>query len=206
VENGKLNDNRIGIFGEQSLHPGTEMYLTVTARPESPTRQCRTRVTRSFGPIDQFRTAEPYTVELLLRLESNPADVERIAVFGTSPTVSADETRVWQVQAGRTAADDDLVWRIGCDHGDETRYNTLPVAWWKSYRCFVDVDPQRGIRRATVSNQQSSVSNKWRNTATPAGPPHRQLTLGFESTGRKGKAVRFSIDAICIQDRPSIDR
>jgi FecR-like protein len=204
VKNGSLLDEKTGITDVRSLYPGTEVYLRVATRAESEDSRPQARASRSFGPIDQFTTNEPYTIELLLRVESNPADIDRISVFGISRESGQDETPAWQLQATRSSeASEVLAWQVSSRDGSELRFRTLPIRWGMTFRCFVEVHPQLSQWRATVSNRHESVSNSFRDAVPLMGLVDGPVTLGFEVEGQEGKDIRFSLDAIRIQNRPS---
>lgn len=96
-----------------------------------------------------------------------------------------------------------LAWQVSLREGRELRYQTLPIRWGMTFRCFIEVHPQRDRWRATVSNRHESVSNSLGDSAALAGPVDGPVTLGFEVEGREGKDIRFSVDAIRIQNRPN---
>ena len=203
VEGGALVDELTGIADKRSLYPGTEVYLRVAAKADGPDKCCRARASREFGAIDQFRTDEPYTIELLLRAECDPANISRINVFGISQASGETETPAWLLQAATSEASDSLAWQIGSREGLELRYHTLPVGWGMTFRCFIEVHPQLGQWRTTVSNRHESISNSYLDSIPLTGSADEPVILGFEVEGREVKEIRFSLDAIRIQNRPS---
>lgn len=205
VENGSLVDDLTGVLDEHTLFPGTEVYLSVAASANAETERCRAIVSRSFGSIDQFTTAEPYTIELLLRLDCDPADVDRISLFGAPQGDASPDTRTWELKASRSStAPKYLAWRVGCQESNELRYRALPVRQGMAFRCFVEIHPQLGLWRATVSNRRVSISNDLQDRMRLHGDADGPMTLGVEVEGKEGSDVRFSLDAIRIQNRPGI--
>ncbi len=205
VENGSLVEDLTGVSGEHTLFPGTEVYLSVAANADAGTERCRAIVSRSFGSIDQFTTAEPYTIELLLRLDCDPTDVHRISVFGIPQGMASQDARAWQLQASRASTTPrHLAWRVGCQEANELRYRTLPVRQGMAFRCFVEIHPQLGLWRATVSNRRVSISNDLHDGMRLQGDVDGPMTLGVEVEGVEGSDIRFSLDAIRVQNRPGV--
>jgi ferric-dicitrate binding protein FerR (iron transport regulator) len=204
VRGGSLIDDRTGIFDQPTLFPGTEMYLGLAAAAAGTGEPCCVNVSRSFGSIDEFATAEPYTIELLVRLDCVPADIERVRVFGIPHDAASTDSPSWQLAATRQSNDDMApAWQLARRRDADLHYQMLPVRRGVAYRCFVHVHPQRGLWRATVSNRRVSVSNAFRDALPLQGKADGSMTLGVEVTGKPGRAVKFSLDAIRIQNPPT---
>lgn len=204
VENGHSVDRRAGVSDKQPLYPGAEFYLTVAAQTDKAGDPFRAQVTRDFGPIDQFTTSKPYTIELLLRVESYVDQIERIGVCGRPILAGSDAADVWRLEANRNTADSGLAWRIPTRNGDNWSSRSLPLDWWTTFRCFVEVDPRRGVWRATVASPEESISNEKRDAVPLTNSADGPMTLAFEVVGKGGKPIRFSIDGIRIQNHPDV--
>jgi len=204
VQGGSLVRDRTGVFDQPTLFPGTEMYLGLAAAAEGAAEPCCVNVARSFGSIDEFTTAEPYTIELLVRLDCDPADIEQVRVFGIPHDAASADAPSWQLAATRQSPDDEApAWQLACRRDAELHYQTLPVRRGVAYRCFVHVHPQRGLWRATVSNRRVSISNAFVDAQPLQDKADGPVKLGVEVSGRSGKAVEFSLDAIRIQNPPT---
>lgn len=199
VVNGKVVADKTGIFDERSMYPGAQYFLTVNARSSDTDGDSSVRAIaeRTFGDIDQFSTAKPYSIELLFRLQSDPTNTQSITIFGET----ADATRAWQIEASRDESNA-LEWRIPVRDEDTDETRTLAVGWWQTVRCFVEVDPGRGIWRATLASSKESISNTFGDNIRLNGSATGTMTLGFEVVGLQGKRVVYSIDGIRIHNRP----
>jgi len=205
VQGGALLDERTGIFDEPKLFPGTEVHLALAAVAAGDAESCRLKVARSYGSIDQFTTTEPHTIELLVRLDCAPADIDRIRVFGTPYSPEKMPPPAWQFEANHSSSETErLAWQLAYREDGEVRYRTLPVRRGMTFRCFVEVHPQLGLWRTTVSNRRVSISNELRDGLRLEGDAVGPMALGVEVEGREGSDVRFSLDAIRIQNRPGV--
>lgn len=203
VQDGDIDDSITGIADRRALHPGTEVYLRAGAMPQQDDQGVKLAVSRSFGPIDEFTTAEPYTIELLFRMECDPNNIQRVAVFGVADGLEPNLPPAWLMQA--TASDQaDLSWRVDSLANGEVREKNLPIRWGATCRCFIEVQPQRGLYRVTVSDRLKTISSNLSDSAVLMGPVDGPVRLGVEVEGKDGKGVRFSIDAIRIQNLPSV--
>jgi hypothetical protein len=180
------------------------MYLGLAAAAAGDTQPCCVTVSRSFGSIDEFTTAAPYTIELLVRLDCAPADIEQVRVFGIPHDAASADSPSWQLAATRKSPDDKaLVWQLARLSETDLHYQTLPVRRGVAYRCFVHVHPERGLWRATLSNRRVSISNSFRDAQPLQGKADGPMTMGVEVTGKTDRAVKFSLDAIRIQNLPT---
>lgn len=195
VDNGMLLNPTTGVFDEQPLHPGAEFYFTVHAQPKNESDQVRAVVSRRFEPIDQFTLSRPVTIELLVRLESNPNELEEFRIFSTSQS----DSPVWSLNIARDQNSKLLKWKTSeTDNGPDSP----PVQWWESHRCFIEIDPDQSTWRVTVASRNATFSNNLQAGIPLKAPIGGSMSLKFEATGRAGKPVKFSLDGIRIQNHP----
>ena len=161
----------------------------------------RLHLSRTFYSFDQFNSDEPYTIEFLLRLESDPADIDQIRVFGVQ---AATEPADWEVVTRKQRNKDNLRWQLY--RPGEMRTNTLPLLQDSVYRFLIEVDPDGGRWRASISDGSTAIWNTLRNgqpLRLRGDEPADQNTLGWELTVAPDSTVRFSLDAIRIQNNPT---
>jgi hypothetical protein len=207
VQGGSPIDDRTRVFDQPTLFPGTEMFLGLAAAAAGDAEACSASVSRSFGSIDQFTTVEPYTIEFLVRLDCDPTDIEQVRVFGLPHDAALTDSPAWQLEATRQSPDERVpAWQLASRRGADLRDRLLPVRQGVAYRCLVHVHPQRGLWRATVSNRRVSISNAFRDAQPLQGDADRSMTLGVEVTGKAGSTVEFSLDAIRIQNPPTVEK
>lgn len=204
IEHGHRNERVSGVFDERPLYPGAEFYLSLGAKPQDERAQVMTRATRDFGPIDQFKTNKPYTVELLVRVESTDETIEQFRVFSHPTSAKPDEPASWEVVARRDAPNEELRWAVASPNHADGVATTLPLESWKRFRCFVEIDPTQDVWRVTVAGFTKSISNAIADAVPLMGIASGEMTLGIEAIGKAGKPVRFSIDGIRIQNHPGV--
>ena len=204
VTQGILMKKRTGIFNRQPLHPGTEFYLSLRSRVRREDKNVRALMSRAFGSIDQFTTSKPYTIELLIRLESKQEDLERLSVFSKPDSAEKNDANSWQLDLQRASLNEELTWKLPRREidGHELVNRSLPVRPWATYRCFVEVEPELNIWRGAIANQEDSISNNFGDAIPLTNSVDGVMRLGFEVVGKNGKPVSFSVDAIRIQNRP----
>ena len=106
----------------------------------------------------------------------------------------------WQLLANRSNPSGELSWQLPVPGEGNNRQ--LVADWWKTYRFLVEVNPQRGTWRTTIANRQQSITNELTDAIDLFNAAESDMTLCFEATGKTGKAVRFSLDEIRIQNHP----
>lgn len=195
-------EKQSGIFSDRPLYPGTEYYLSLAARPKNEQQQVQVAATREFGPIDQFTTQKPYSIELLVRIESNPRNMKSFRVFSRPEGAEADSEVAWQIEAIRQMPDDDVSWSIPTGNEEEGN-ESLAVLAWQTVRCYIEVDPVGQTYLPTVASFSRSIRSEVPVPLTnnSNGP----MTLGFEAVGKDGTRVRYSVDGIRIQSLPLPD-
>ncbi|TWT84744.1 FecR protein [Planctomycetes bacterium CA13] len=202
---GSIIENETGVFSEPTLFPGTEFFLGIAAAADNSTESCQVRVARSFGSVDRFSTNEPFTVELLLRLDCEPQDVKSIRLIGAEDNSTASNLPLWEFEAAQIwqAGSEHLAWQFRPSSSKHTEPLTLRVLQGVSIRCFIEIDPLMNQCRATISNRRVSISMKQANESSQSFASDGPVRLAFEVIGQEGKDVRFSMDAIRIQNRPT---
>lgn len=194
----KLNDARFRVG--KPLHPGAEYFYRVvtTSQEDQRQRPIRLRVHRPFGPIDEFTTSRPYTIEFLVRLESKPGSIESFHAFGKPASANDTDPFAWQLQA--VAEDDGMMWQLpGPDEA------MLPFQEQQSVRCFVEVDPIASNWRATIASRTNSATIDSPNGIALTNSADGNMVLGFEAIGSGPEPVGFSIDGIRIQNHPTAE-
>ena len=204
IQRGTANDRNTGILAKQPLNPGSESYFTLHALPQSDDSEIQACASRTFGPIDAFQTSRPFTIEMLLRIESPPDAMEQVRLFCGIDTTEGSRANIMQLVASRDSTGE-LSWKTSgknlSSSGEDPRPDALVVKWWETVRCFVEIDPEEKLWRATIANSSESISIPLDNVGiVPASDT--PLLLGLEVVGKSGEGVRFSIDGIRIQNRP----
>ena len=202
ISHGVIIKRKTGVFKKRSLHPGTHLYLSLGARSKKDENQVNAQMSRVFGSIDQFTTSQPYTLELLIRIESKPDEMERLSIFSKPSTSNVEDKNSWQLDVKRVSPDSELSWQVAHRDGDNLKHHSLLVRSWTTYRCFVEVDPLSGVWRAAVASQDESISNNLVDAIPLMNSADGMMRLGFEAVSKNGKPVSFSVDAIRIQNRP----
>lgn len=196
-----IDEQASGIYEETPLATGSRNYFTVVATSESNEDPGSLRLARTFDSFDQFNAQQPYTIEFLMRLESDPAVINQIRVFGVQAAVDPAD---WEIVTRKQPKKDNLRWQLY--RPDDMRTNTLNLIQSNVYRFLIEVDPQGNRWRASISDGTQAIWNTLRN-----GRPLRlhgdkqadRNTLGWEFQVAPGSTVRFSLDAIRIQNTPS---
>ncbi len=199
---GVLSKKRTGVFKKRPLHPGTEFDLSLRARSKKGKSQVNIRASRIFGSIDQFTTSKPYTIEMLIRFESPLDEMDRFSLCSKPAFANEDDPVCWQLDTVRSLPNEEIAWQVPHREGNQLINHSLPVKWWTTYRCFVEIDPLRKTWRAAVASQEESVSNSLQDEVPLLNSAEGPMTLEFEAVSKNGKPVCFSIDAIRIQNRP----
>ena len=203
ISHGVPVKRKTGVFKKRSLHPGTHFYLSLGARSKRGENQVNAQMSRVFGSIDQFATLKPYTVELLIRIESKPEEMERLSIFSKPSVSKVVDKNSWQLDVKRVSPKSELSWQVAHRAGDNIKHQSLTVSSWTTYRCFIEVDPQHHIWRASVASQEESISNNLNDAIPLMNSADGMMRLGFEAVSKIGKPVSFSVDAIRIQNRPN---
>jgi len=82
------------VTDSQPLHPGTEWYLHALSAMGDGQQMVRLEARRPYGSVDSFTIEEPYTIECLVRVQSNPSMLSRFEIAGFM--VAASETHQQQ--------------------------------------------------------------------------------------------------------------
>ncbi len=200
-----IDKEATGIHADKPLAAGTSNYLTVVGSSSNDgTGSLELR--RGFDSFDQFDATLPYTVEFLFRLESESATLRQIRAYGVQiPADRQDDRAVWQIRAARPNRAEDLRWQVYHPRSDTSTFDSLPLVQGQTYRFLIEVHPQQRRWRASISDGKRSIWNTLRN-----GEPLRLRRdeqkdgnmLGWEMTVAPGSELRFSVDAIRIQNHP----
>ena len=203
ISHGVIMKRKTGVLKNRSLHPGTHFYLSLGARSKKDENQVNAQMSRVFSSIDQFTTSQPYTLELLIRIESKQEEMERLSIFSKPVASKVEDKNSWQLDVKRVSPESELSWQVAHRDGDNIKHHSLAVSSWTTYRCFIEVDPQLGIWRAAVASQEESISNNLKDAIPLMNSADGMMRLGFEAVSKSGKPVSFSVDAIRIQNRPN---
>ena len=194
------------VSDRQPLHDGAEYYLTIASQSENENTNAGAILSREFGEIDQFTTSEPYTIEMLVRIECEPDTLERLRIFSQPVSADSDDPATWQLDVNRRSSDDELAWHVPSRATGKLVDQTLAVGWWETVRFFVEVSPTQDYWRATVANNKNSISSGRQDAMSLNGVANGPMRICFEAVGKKGTPIRFSIDGIRIQNRPRNDK
>ena len=204
-ENLAVSDHETGIRSNNPLASDSRNYLTIAGQSGADGPPGRLGIQRGFESYDQFDSTQPYTVEFLFRLESDPAAIERIEVFGVQAPADPDNDRTdWRVGTPRRAENDDLRWQLYRPQATSTK--TLPLVQGHIYRFLIEVDPRHLRWRASVSDGTRTIWNTIRDGAPlrlRSGMPTDQNVLGWELSVASGSELQFSLDAVFIQNNPT---
>jgi ferric-dicitrate binding protein FerR (iron transport regulator) len=198
--------NSVHVLAESPLLPGTQNYLTIHAANDLRAAPLRLSLSRAFTSFDQFDVTVPYTVEFCFRLECAPASIRQIRISSAATDRDDIDESMWQVRTVRPSKDSsELQWRVYHPETDSNQFEMLPVAQGQTYRFLIEVDPVVRRWRMTISDGQRTIWNTLRN-----GDPLRLSSgtvadggqLRWSVTGKPGSEVKFSLDAIRIQNPP----
>ncbi len=206
-ENVVIDEAASGVRSESPLFRGMQNYLVISGETGHDVALAKYRLFRSFASYERFDATEPYTIEFAFRLDSTPESIRRIrvAAFDGEDSTSSDR-ELWQVRTRRALPNSEtLDWRVYHPDDESGPFSTMPVRQGTAYRFLIEVDPVIGRWRASISNGEQTIWNTLRN-----GSPLRlrtdnsldDCTLQWEVTADPGAPIRFSLDAIRIQNRP----
>ena len=205
VENLTVNENETGIHSDAPLVSESKNYLTIVGHSGDNGEPGSVRLHRLFDSFSQFDSTQPYTVEFLFRLESDPAGIEQIHVFGIQVPVDAENDRTdWRAGTALRKDSDDLRWQLYRPQATTT--NTLPLVQGQTYRFLIEVHPQHLRWRASISDGTHAIWNTIKDgepLRLRTGELTNHNTLGWEIGTASGLELRFSLDAIFIQNNPT---
>jgi hypothetical protein len=208
VHDGVMIDTETGVFDDRPLFPGSTSYLDASARADMEEKPCRVSLSRSFSSVGRFSIEEPYSIEFLIRLNRFPPDFQGVRVFGFLGHVDLEGTPAWELRAERSLdTPQQMAWRIPTNEDGKSGSEAFRIFEGITYRCHLEIDPQREIWRAGISTRGRSVSNSFQdeiplNLDSKKTGDSAISTLACEVIGAKGDDISFSVDAIRIQNRP----
>ncbi|MEP3478709.1 MAG: hypothetical protein ABJZ55_05635 [Fuerstiella sp.] len=188
------------VLDENPIHPGAESYLRITDEPQT-NGNARAKITREFVSIDSFVMERPYTVEILIRLQSDPDYVDSLRVFSRPAHPTAPASFSWSIEVDRMTSDGVLSWVVPDYDSNSNDKDRLTVGWWESVRCMIHVDPIDGTWQAMLATADDSIEMPKQSLASPSKQLQQPVILGLEAIGRHDcKSNQFSIDEIRIQN------
>lgn len=207
VTNLVIDDVETGIHTENPLFPGTSNYLTINATAGLEQSRSRLKLSREFESFGQFDLSQPYTIEFAIRIESDPSSIRQIRIAGVPFPATSNDDDLWHVRTSSgPGATTELSWRLF--HGDDrgSHLETLPIVRGRAYRFMIEVDPEKHQWRMSLSDRRRTIGNTQR-----GGTPLRlgtlsavkSVTMRWEVASDSDADLRFSLDAIRIQNSPT---
>jgi ferric-dicitrate binding protein FerR (iron transport regulator) len=196
------------VTDSQPLHPGTERYLELLSAMGDGQQMVRLDARRPYGSVDSFSIEEPYTIECLVRVQSNPSVLSRFEIAGFMGAAAEENQKpCWQIVAGRDSAAGSIRWqRPPKDSGEEAApgraLDTLMVGWWESWRICVAVDPPQNRWRFMLASPTQSWASEWQTLSMTAGKSIGCHEIAFTASGRTSHRLSFAIDEVKIRNRP----
>jgi ferric-dicitrate binding protein FerR (iron transport regulator) len=196
----------VSITNKQPLHPGAEWYLEFLGAIPPSAAEARLQVRRSYRSLDAFSVERPYTIECLVRLQSNPSFVNCFEVAGfLGKQEGVAGQPAWAVRALPEGEVARLRWQVA-----QSMTETLDIAgndgplvsWWEPFRLAVTIDPAKKRWRFMVASPQQSASSEWRELALSAfgdGEPHEIVVTARGDTPYR---LSFAIDEVKIRNLP----
>lgn len=196
------------VTDSQPLHPGTEWYLHTLSAMGDGQQMVRLEARRPYGSVDSFTIEEPYTIECLVRVESNPSMLSRFEIAGfMGAAISESQKPCWQIVAGQDSAAGSIRWqRPPEDSGEEAApgraLDTLVVGWWEPWRVCVAVDPPQNRWRFMLASPRQSWASSWQPLKTVSSVPSEHHEIVFRAAGKTPHRLSFAIDEVKIRNRP----
>lgn len=196
------NELATGIQVENPLAPGTRNYYTYAGTSGADAADLK--LVRDFGSYDLFDVEQPYTIEFLMRLESDPQQLRAMKVFGSHGTAeTTGDHRGWEIAASLPDDREQLHWLI--PQASKKQTGELALLRDRTYRFLIEVHPHRRQWRASVSDGLVTVWNTL-GDGIPLAEAHFSNpsvnTIGLQLTMEPHSELRFSLDAIRIQNHP----
>lgn len=205
VDNFTVDGNETGIYSDNPLGSGSKNYLTIAGHSGGNGKPGSVRLFRPFDSFGRFDATQPYTVEFLFRLESDPTAIEQIHVFGVQVPVDVENRRSdWRTGTALRKENDDLRWQLYRPQATTT--DTLALVQGQTYRFLIEVHPQHLRWRASISDGSHAIWNTIKDgepLRLRTGEPTNHNVLGWEIRTASGQELRYSLDAIFIQNNPT---
>jgi FecR protein len=198
-----IDETATGIHSENPLFPGTRNYLTLDANPGLDKSKACLRLSRAFGSFDQFDLSQPYTIEFVMRFESNPSSIRQVQITAENSGAQTNTKELWQARAFTDRTDTaELSWQLnrGDDNADGDA--VLPIIRGRPYRFLIAVNPQEHHWRLTISDGRRTIRSGTPLKIAPS-PPVTNVLLQWEVNSDPDADLCFSLDAIHIRNRPT---
>lgn len=196
------------VTDSQPLHPGTEWYLHALSAMGDGQQMVRLEARRPYGSVDSFTIEEPYTIECLVRVQSNPSMLSRFEIAGFMGAAAEENQKpCWQIVADQDSAAGVFRWqRPPEDSGEDAApghaLDTLVVGWWEPWRVCVAVDPAQERWRFMLASPRHSWASTWQPLKTVSGVPIDHHEIVFRAAGKTPHRLSFAIDEVKIRNRP----
>lgn len=198
----------VTVTDRQPLHPGAEWYLVVTSEKPVAGATSRLQVRRAYGSVDAYSVDEPYTIECLVRVQSNPAFVDCFEIAGfAGPRAGAGAQPQWSLQALSENTAGKLQWKFGDDAGGPSGQTDvdrieMPVGWWEPWRVCVTVDPPNSRWRFMLASPHRSWASGWKALGESGKLPGDAHEIVFTARGETPYRLSFAIDELRIRNLP----
>ena len=168
------------------------------------------RWSRQYEGTDTFSPEKSHSIEFLFRLDSDPKDVLRIALFNGPADIETEPVageRSWHIHAGappESSHKKNLVWFLQDPSRKGSRFQFMKMEQGATYRVFIEVDPKTRTFRCTISDGVNLIYNNNRRGLPKFNPdsfPDMEAIHLFV-WGKPGKECRFSIDEFLIRNAP----
>ena len=166
------------------------------------------RLSRQYESTDSFSPNESHTIEFLFRLESDPRDLLRVAMFSGPAQVDLEPLpgeRSWHIHAGvppESSFKKKFVWFLR-DTTREDKFQFMEMKQGATYRVFIEVDPKKRDYRCTISDGVNVIyNNNKRGLPTYKKNASVMEAIHLFAWGKPGKECRFSVDEFLIRNSP----
>ena len=110
----------------------------------------------------------------------------------------------WRTGTALRKENDDLRWQLYRPQATTT--DTLALVQGQTYRFLIEVHPQHLRWRASISDGSHAIWNTIKDgepLRLRTGEPTNHNVLGWEIRTASGQELRYSLDAIFIQNNPT---
>lgn len=152
-------------------------------------------------PID---VTKAHTIECLVRFNGPTSEILDFQIYGSEK--STWNKRSWSV--GAAQVNGQLMWNVynSPKAVGSNKFQQLAIRQGTPFHVLVEIDPQIGRFRTTVSDGQQRIWNELYDGSAVALRNDPLGKLFWRIRGKSNKQLSFSIDSIQVRNRPVLDQ